>query len=153
MYDFMEKLGIKEVNYGATTGSTKGWIKTTGKELASYSPIDGKLIAKVIQANEDEYEVVIKKAQEAFKTWKMIPAPKRGEIVREIGNKLREYKVELGRLVTLEMGKIAAEGEGEVQEMIDIADFAVGLSRQLYGLTNLLIKIENWIIYFSHQEH
>ncbi len=135
MYDFLEKLGIKEVNYGATTGSSNGWIKTTGEKLVSYSPIDGKPIASVIQATEDEYELVIKKAEEAFKTWKMMPAPQRGQIVREIGDILREYKESLGELVTLEMGKIKAEGMGEVQEMIDVADFAVGLSRQLYGYT------------------
>ncbi len=134
-YDFLEKLGIKEVNYGATNGSVNGWMKTSGPELVSYSPIDGKPIAKVIQATKEEYDTVVEGALEAFKKWRMIPAPRRGEIVRRIGNELRKYKKELGALVTLEMGKIIAEGEGEVQEMIDIADFAVGQSRMLYGLT------------------
>ncbi len=135
MKDVLKRLGIKDVNYGACTGKSGSWIKTTGEELVSISPIDGKPIAKVIQATEAEYEQVIEKATEAFKTWRMMPAPKRGEIVREIGNALREHKEDLGKLVTLEMGKILTEGLGEVQEMIDIADFATGLSRQLYGLS------------------
>ncbi|MGI6393507.1 MAG: aldehyde dehydrogenase family protein [bacterium] len=131
----LSTLGIKEVNYGATTGSTNGWIKTTGKELQSFSPIDGKLIATVIQATKEEYEIVAKKAYSAFQKFKMMPAPKRGEIVREIADALRKYKEPLGELVTLEMGKIKSEGMGEVQEMIDVADLAVGMSRQLCGLT------------------
>lgn len=135
MYDFLKTLGIEEVNQGATTGASGGWLKTGGNELISYSPIDGKPIAKVIQADENDYEKVMEKAEKAFGKWRMMPAPKRGEIVRQIGNVLREYKEPLGKLVTLEMGKIAQEGMGEVQEMIDIADFAVGLSRQLYGLS------------------
>ncbi len=135
MHDFLIKLGIKEINYGATTGSSKGWIKTTGKDLVSFSPIDGKPIATVRQATLAEYDQVAAKAAEAFKAWRMVPGPKRGLIVREIGDALRQYKKELGALVSLEMGKVRAEGEGEVQEMIDVADFAVGLSRQLYGLT------------------
>ncbi len=135
MDDLLKELGIDDINYGAATGSSDGWIKTSGKELMSYSPIDGRPIAKVIQASEEDYEKVIEKAGEAFMKWRAIPAPKRGEIVRDIGIALRENKKLLGRLVSLEMGKILAEGEGEVQEMIDIADFAVGLSRQLYGLT------------------
>lgn len=133
--ELLEKLGIKKVNYGATTGGSNSWLKTTGKELVSYSPSDGKPIASIIQATETDYEAVINKAEEAFKKFRKMPAPKRGEIVREIGNALREYKEPLGELVTIEMGKIKVEGLGEVQEMIDIADFAVGLSRQLYGLT------------------
>ena len=135
MYDFLKTLGIEEVNHGATTGASDGWLKTGGRELVSYSPIDGRPIAKVIQADENDYEKVMDKAEKAFDKWRMMPAPKRGEIVRQIGNILREYKEPLGKLVTLEMGKIAQEGMGEVQEMIDIADFAVGLSRQLYGLS------------------
>ncbi|MBN2281261.1 MAG: aldehyde dehydrogenase family protein [Candidatus Marinimicrobia bacterium] len=134
-YDFLEKLGIQEINYGATTGSSSGWIKTAGKELISYSPINGEVIAKVIQAEKKDYEEIIKKSSEAFKKWRMMPAPLRGQIVREIADALREYKEPLGQLVTLEMGKIRAEGLGEVQEMIDIADFAVGQSRMLYGFT------------------
>lgn len=133
--DFLETLGIKPVNDGATTGSGKGWIKTSGKELVSVSPIDGKPIASVIQATTAEYQQVMAKAQVAFKKWCMMPAPKRGQVVREMGDLLRQYKEPLGKLVTLEMGKIKAEGLGEVQEMIDIADFAVGQSRMLYGLT------------------
>lgn len=135
MHDFLEKLGIKEINQGATTGKSDGWIETKGKELVSYSPIDGKAIAKVIQTTKKDYEVVIKEAQSAFKKWCVIPAPGRGQIIREIGDILREHKEPLGKLVTLEMGKIKAEGTGEVQEMIDIADFAVGQSRMLYGFT------------------
>ncbi len=135
MDDFLARLGIGAVNFGATTGGSGGWLKTGGKELVSISPIDGKPIAKVIQADADDYENVIGKARAAFGKWRTVPAPIRGQIVREIGDILREHKEPLGKLVTLEMGKILAEGRGEVQEMIDIADFAVGQSRMLYGLT------------------
>ncbi|HMA61384.1 MAG TPA: aldehyde dehydrogenase family protein [bacterium] len=134
-YDFLETLGIKEVNYGASTGGSDGWIKTSGDELISRSPINDEPIAKVIQATPDEYNQIIDKARQAFKKWRMKPAPQRGQIVRQIADRLREYKEPLGKLVTLEMGKIVAEGKGEVQEMIDIADFAVGQSRMLYGYT------------------
>jgi L-aminoadipate-semialdehyde dehydrogenase len=131
MRDFLEELGIKEVNSGACYGE---WIdKPSGKELVSYSPIDGEPIATIVQAGEDDYERVMTEAEAAFSTWRVLPAPKRGEIVRQIGEELRAHKEALGKLVTLEMGKIYAEGQGEVQEMIDICDFAVGLSRQLYG--------------------
>ena len=133
MKELLEILHIKEKNPGGCTGQE--WLEGKGDLLQSISPIDGKVIASISQVNESEYEVIIQKSQEAFKVWRMIPAPKRGEIVRQMALKLREYKKPLGQLVTLEMGKIVAEGEGEVQEMIDIADFAVGLSRQLYGLT------------------
>ncbi|WDP91580.1 MAG: aldehyde dehydrogenase family protein [Desulfobacter sp.] len=133
--EILETLGLKAVNFGATSGSSTGWIETSGPELTSYSPIDGSPIAKVRQADRKAYETVMARAEKAFKTYRMMPAPKRGEIVRDIGNALREKKAALGALVSLEAGKIRAEGEGEVQEMIDIADFAVGLSRQLYGLT------------------
>ncbi len=130
---FLKELGIARKNYGASYGQ---WIKNDSAPLLkSISPINGELIAEIHQAGPDDYELVIEKAQEAFKIWRNIPAPKRGEIVRLIGQELRKKKKELGRLVTLEMGKILPEGEGEVQEMVDIADFAVGLSRQLYGLT------------------
>ncbi|MBN2004895.1 MAG: aldehyde dehydrogenase family protein [Anaerolineae bacterium] len=135
MKDFLKTLGIAETNYGATTGAPGGWIKTTGAALVSCSPIDGQPIATVIQATAEEYEQVLDRAQLAFRQWRMLPAPKRGQVIREIGDALRQYKEPLGKLVTLEMGKIVAEGYGEVQEMIDIADFCVGLSRQLYGLT------------------
>jgi aldehyde dehydrogenase (NAD+) len=100
-----------------------------------FHPVDGSLLASVNQASAEDYEAVVKVAQDAFKYWRAVPAPKRGEIVRQIGNELRKHKDELGTLVSMEMGKIKAEGLGEVQEMIDICDFAVGLSRQLYGLT------------------
>ncbi|WP_321494602.1 aldehyde dehydrogenase family protein [uncultured Desulfobacter sp.] len=131
----LDALGIKSVNYGATTGGSKGWIETKGKALVSYSPINGKPIATVLMAEKQDYDKVMAKAQEVFKTFRMIPAPRRGEMVREISDALRKNKKALGALICLEVGKIRAEGEGEVQEMIDIADFAVGLSRQLYGLT------------------
>lgn len=133
MRDFVVELGIGEVNSGVSYGD---WVeKPKGPELVSYSPIDGKEIARVRTASETDYEFIVEKAQDAFKAWRLLPAPKRGEIIREIGQRLRDKKKLLGRLVTLETGKILAEGEGEVQEMIDMADFSVGLSRQLYGLT------------------
>lgn len=128
----LKELGISSENLGTSTGNT--WFGK-GKELSSYSPVDGKLIGKVKSSTKDDYEEVIKKAQVAFKEWRMIPAPKRGDIVRQFGEKLREKKASLGKLVSYEMGKSYQEGLGEVQEMIDICDFAVGLSRQLYGST------------------
>jgi aldehyde dehydrogenase (NAD+) len=131
--EMLQKLGIEPTNHGASTGNQ--WFKTTGELLSSYSPADGKLIASVQQATTDDYEKIMQTAEEAFKVWRMMPAPKRGEIVRQMGDALREFKEPLGRLVSYEMGKIYQEGLGEVQEMIDICDFAVGLSRQLYGLT------------------
>ncbi|MFW5706120.1 MAG: aldehyde dehydrogenase family protein, partial [Bacteroidota bacterium] len=133
MQEVLDTLGIREVNHGAHNGLD--WLKTGGEILESVSPNDGKKIAGVKQATWDDYEVIVKQAQEAFKTWRMVPAPKRGEIVRQIGNELRKYKDPLGKLVSHEMGKVYQEGLGEVQEMIDIADFAVGQSRQLYGFT------------------
>ena len=131
----LDALGIKSVNSGATIGGSKGWLKTKGKELISYSPINGKPIASVVMAEKKDYDAVMEKAQAVFKLFRMMPAPRRGEMVREIGDALRENKKTLGALIALEVGKIRAEGEGEVQEMIDIAYFAMGLSRQLYGLT------------------
>ncbi len=132
--DFLKELGIKEKNYAASTGTE--WNKTTDQgELKIYSPTNGELIASVYQASEQDYENIIKKASEAFLMWRKMPAPKRGEIVRQIGLKLREYKQPLGTLVSYEMGKSLQEGLGEVQEMIDICDFSVGQSRQLYGFT------------------
>ena len=136
MFDrsILKTLGIKDENFGSSTGLK--WGKTTSEGVLNiHSPVDGKLIAKVHQASADDYEHVIKTAEEAFKYWRSIPAPKRGEIVRQIGNKLREFKEPLGTLVSYEMGKSLQEGWGEVQEMIDICDFAVGQSRQLYGFT------------------
>lgn len=130
---FLKELGIETKNQGAAIGSK--WINSSGETIGSYSPVDGKLIAEVTLATKKEYDQVIDAAAEAFKSWRLIPAPKRGEIVRQMGNALREKKEPLGKLVSYEMGKSLQEGLGEVQEMIDICDFAVGLSRQLYGLT------------------
>jgi len=129
--DTLRKLGLEKENPGAFCGEWLG----SGKVLESISPIDGRVLATVRTATPEEYERVVQRAKEAFEQWQIIPAPKRGELIRQLGNALREAKSDLGRLVTLEAGKITAEGEGEVQEMIDICDFAVGLSRQLYGLT------------------
>jgi aldehyde dehydrogenase (NAD+) len=131
MYDFLKTLGIEEENPGGFAGE---WIGS-GDPLEVTTPIDGSVIATVRQVTEDEYEAIAARAHEAFLAWRRVPAPRRGEIVRLLGDRLREMKPELGRLVSLEMGKIVAEGEGEVQEMIDICDFATGLSRQLYGNT------------------
>jgi aldehyde dehydrogenase (NAD+) len=133
MNEVLIKLGIKDINPGVHDGHE--WTETHGVLLESYSPVDGKLIAGVKQATWDDYERIMNHAQLAFATWRDVPAPRRGEIVRQIGNELRKFKEPLGKLVTYEMGKTYQEGLGEVQEMIDIADFAVGLSRQLYGLT------------------
>ena len=135
MRDLLNELGIKDVNSGACVGTSSGWIETGGEELVSYSPIDGKPIAKIKTATAADYDAVVREAQKGFTMWRMTPAPQRGQIIREIADALRRNREALGKLVTLEMGKIVAEGVGEVQEMIDIADFAVGLSRQLYGLT------------------
>ncbi len=133
--DFLKELGIEKVNAGACSGPD-AWAATQGRELiASINPTTGKEIAKVAQASEADYEKVMAAAMEAFVEWRMVPAPKRGLIVRDLGEALRAKKDALGRLVTLEMGKIVPEGCGEVQEMIDICDFSLGLSRQLYGLT------------------
>lgn len=129
----LSKLGITTYNKGACTGTK--WIDTNGDRTSSYSPIDGKEIAGVINASIEDYEHIVRKAQVAFLEWRTWPAPKRGEVVRQIGEALREKKEELAYLVTLEMGKIYQEGLGEVQEMIDICDFAVGQSRLLNGFT------------------
>jgi aldehyde dehydrogenase (NAD+) len=134
MKDFLKQLGIEKVNAGTSTGQNHFKSDKAGI-ITSYTPSDGSEIAGVCETTKEEYEKVVKASQEAFKTWRMMPAPQRGEIVRQIGLKLREYKEPLGKLVSYEMGKIYQEGLGEVQEMIDICDFAVGLSRQLYGLT------------------
>ena len=132
MTEALEILGIKAVNEGTSTGGQ--WF-SGGELIESYSPVDGQLIAKVKASTEADYEKVMQSATEAFKTFRLMPAPKRGEIVRQFGEKLRQYKEPLGKLVSYEMGKSYQEGLGEVQEMIDICDFAVGLSRQLHGLT------------------
>ncbi|MFQ6070961.1 MAG: aldehyde dehydrogenase family protein [Candidatus Aminicenantales bacterium] len=131
----LDKLGIKEVNCGACAGPNAWFEDPEGEELVSYNPTDGQPLARVIQATKSTYEQVVSQAETAFKKWRMVPAPRRGQVVRDLGQALREIKEPLGELVTLEMGKIKEEGRGEVQEMIDICDFAVGLSRQLYGLT------------------
>ncbi|MBI2513613.1 MAG: aldehyde dehydrogenase family protein [Opitutae bacterium] len=126
------KLGLsRKTNAGVFDGEWGG----SGKLLSSHSPIDGSLLAQVRTATPEEYERALRRAAAAFEQWRTVPAPKRGEVIRQLGNALRDVKSELGALVTLEAGKIVAEGQGEVQEMIDICDFATGLSRQLYGLT------------------
>ncbi len=127
-----ESLGLGEDNPGAFCGE---WLPTTGPAIASLNPTTGEPLATVRTATDAEYEKVAAAAVEAFREWRQWPAPRRGEIVRQLADELRRHKDELGRLVTLEMGKIASEGLGEVQEMIDMADLAVGLSRQLYGLS------------------
>jgi aldehyde dehydrogenase (NAD+) len=131
----LEKLQIKEINAGVCTGSGDWLDDPDGRRLASYNPTTGEIIAEVVQATPATYDRVIENAVRSFRTWRMTPAPKRGELIRDLGNALRELKEPLGDLVSIEMGKIRIEGHGEVQEMIDICDFAVGLSRQLYGLT------------------
>ncbi|MBK9127652.1 MAG: aldehyde dehydrogenase family protein [Phycisphaerales bacterium] len=131
MNDLLRKLGLDATNLGGFHGQWLG----SGPELDVITPIDGSRIATVRQVTEEEYDRVVDRAHEAFLKWRMVPAPKRGDVVRLLGDALRRSKEALGALVTLEMGKIAAEGQGEVQEMIDICDFACGLSRQLYGLS------------------
>jgi aldehyde dehydrogenase (NAD+) len=130
---FLKQLGIASINMGACTGTK--WIKTGGVLIDSYSPVDGKKIGSVKTASRADYEKVVALSADAFTRWRLLPAPKRGEIVRQMGDELRKYKQALGQLVSYEMGKSLQEGLGEVQEMIDICDFAVGLSRQLYGLS------------------
>ena len=132
MHDFLTRLGIETVNSGAWTPNA---LKTTGRIVDSVDPATGETIASVQLAGIAEYEACVTEAQRAFGEWRMIPAPKRGDMVREMGNALREHKDDLGRLITLEVGKLIQEGWGEVQESIDIADFAVGQARQLYGLS------------------
>jgi len=131
--EILEELGLGEFNSGVFAGR---WLDApSGRDLVSFSPIDGEPVARVLTASDADRDSAVESAQRAFRRWRTVPAPARGEIVRRIGLALREKKSALGRLVSLEMGKILPEGEGEVQEMIDVADFAVGLSRQLYGLT------------------
>ncbi len=131
--EFLKELQIHQTNSGTSTGTA--WIENNNVIIESYSPVDGSLIGTVHQTNKTTYDTVIDTANKAFKEWCLWPAPKRGEIVRQVGNALRQHKHYLGQLVSYEMGKSLQEGYGEVQEMIDICDFAVGLSRQLYGLT------------------
>lgn len=131
--EFLTALSIDSFNPGVSTGSH--WIGSSGPHIHSHSPVDGRLIASVFGCDRESYDAAVAKAQEAFAEWRTWPAPRRGEVVRQIGDRLRTLKEPLGRLVSYEMGKSLQEGLGEVQEMIDICDFAVGLSRQLYGLT------------------
>ncbi|HEV7334259.1 MAG TPA: aldehyde dehydrogenase family protein [Flavisolibacter sp.] len=133
MQEILKQLGITDKNGCASTG--QAWIESKGKTITSYSPVDGNKIADVITADDEAYEAVINTASKAFIEWRMWPSPKRGEVVRQFAEALRKYKEPLGKLVSYEMGKSLQEGYGEVQEMIDICDFAVGLSRQLHGLT------------------
>ncbi|BFG70061.1 aldehyde dehydrogenase family protein [Sediminibacterium sp. KACHI17] len=131
--DFLAQLGIQSVNPGASTGTQ--WIDSKASVISSSSPVDGKLIGTVQSTDEATYQTVVQQSAKAFESWREWPAPKRGEVVRQVGEALRKYKESLGKLVSYEMGKSLQEGYGEVQEMIDICDFAVGLSRQLHGLT------------------
>ncbi len=133
MKNILKELGINDSNQGVSTGLN--WLKAKGEKIVSVSPVDGQPIASVTGADKNSYDAVVLKAQAAFAEWRLWPAPKRGEVVRQMGNELRKNKSALGKLVSYEMGKSLQEGMGEVQEMIDICDFAVGLSRQLHGLT------------------
>ena len=130
--EILARLGIESETSGAYSDE---WIDCAGEELISHSPVDGSVLATVRMADSEDYDDVVYKASKMFPKWRMVPAPQRGLIVREIADELRKHKDDLGAMVTLEMGKILTEGRGEVQEMIDVADFATGLSRQLYGLT------------------
>ena len=129
--DFLSELGIDSENLG---GYSSGWLGS-GDNLESTTPVDGSTIASVKQCTSEDYNSIISNSKGIFQKWRMEPAPKRGEVVRLLGEEFRKHKEALGKLISWEMGKIQAEGEGEVQEMIDIADYAVGLSRQLYGKT------------------
>jgi aldehyde dehydrogenase (NAD+) len=131
--EFLQQLKISAQNSGTSTGAT--WLPSQSETMESFSPVDGKSIATVTPTDKEGYESVIQVAGKAFAEWRLWPAPRRGEIVRQIGEALRRQKTQLGKLVSYEMGKSLQEGYGEVQEMIDICDFAVGLSRQLHGLT------------------
>ena len=129
----LKELNLSKNNFGTSSG--KDWVESSGTLRNVFSPVDGNLISSVFETDEKNYKKIISLSKNAFNKWRKVPAPKRGEIVRQIGNKLREKKDALGALVSYEMGKSLQEGLGEVQEMIDICDFSVGLSRQLYGLT------------------
>ncbi|HKM77667.1 MAG TPA: aldehyde dehydrogenase family protein, partial [Candidatus Bathyarchaeia archaeon] len=134
-YSFLNELGLQSINPGACSGS-ESWSDRKDRVLLEViTPIDGSVITKVTLASAEDYDRVVKVTQENFLKWRLIPAPERGQIVREIAEELRKFKEPLGKLITLETGKILAEAIGEVQEAVDIADFAVGLSRQLYGFT------------------
>lgn len=131
--EFLQQLGLKAENIGTSTGSNQ--LKGKGERIQSFSPVDGKLVGSVVSTKQEDYHSVLQTAQQAFLEWRKWPAPKRGDVVRQFGDALRKNKEALGKLVSYEMGKSLQEGWGEVQEMIDICDFAVGLSRQLYGLS------------------
>ncbi|GMV77578.1 MAG: aldehyde dehydrogenase [Chitinophagaceae bacterium] len=131
--EFLKELNLHQNNQGSSTGTK--WILSNDTLIESFSPVDGNMIGTVNTTSKNVYDTIVATAEKAFAEWRLVPAPKRGEIVRQIGNALREKKEPLGKLVSYEMGKSLQEGLGEVQEMIDICDFAVGLSRQLYGLT------------------
>ena len=133
MHPALSRLGIQSINQGAAGAS--GFFQTSGRLLDVRSPNDGSLLAQVQLANVAEYNRVVEDAERAFAEWRMLPAPKRGEIVREMGQAMRDHKDDLGAVISLEVGKILSEGLGEVQESVDMADFSVGLSRQLYGLS------------------
>jgi len=135
MKSILKELGINQVNYGACSGAEKWSTSRKGGLIESVNPATGELIASVYQATESDYDIIVQDAETAFKNFRKVPAPIRGQLVREMGDALREKKDALGSLVSMEMGKIKQEGVGEVQEMIDIADFAVGQSRMLYGKT------------------
>ncbi len=143
MKSLLEKLHIQDINPGASTGADNWIADPNGVGLISYSPLTNEPIATIVQAGPKTYDAVVHQAAEAFKTWRSVPAPKRGLVVRDLGTALREYREPLGELITLEMGKIRAEGIGEVQEAIDICDFALGLSRQLYGLSMHSERVEH----------
>lgn len=132
--EILQKLGIEAINPGAAIGGDK-WFDEAVSVIESLNPSTGEVLAKVNFVSKISYDKIVERSNTAFEEWKMVPAPQRGEVIRKMGEALRKHKSDLGSLVALEMGKIKAEGDGEVQEMIDIADFAVGLSRQLYGLT------------------
>jgi aldehyde dehydrogenase (NAD+) len=133
MESVLNIFNIQTINNGASTG--QNWIDTSGAKIDSFSPVDGKLIASVKSATTTDYNLIIETAQTAFLEWRKIPSPKRGEIVRQLAEKIRFYKEPLGKLVSYEMGKSLQEGLGEVQEMIDICDFAVGLSANFMACT------------------
>ncbi|MCA9488567.1 MAG: aldehyde dehydrogenase family protein, partial [Myxococcales bacterium] len=133
MSTYLSRLGLEAVNPGAAT--TSGFLATTGREVPSFDPSTGEALGSVRLASVDDYEKVVTEAQRVFADWRMLPAPKRGEILREVGEALRQHKDDLGMLITREVGKVTSEGLGEVQESIDMADLAVGMSRQLNGLT------------------
>ena len=132
MHEVLSRLGLTEVNPGAAIG---GWIQTTGRVVNSVNPTTGEVLAGVRLANLDDYNRIIEQSQDVWKRWRMLPAPKRGEIIREVGDALRAHKEDLGALISMEVGKLRSEGEGEVQESIDMSELAVGMSRQLYGLS------------------